>query len=141
MPIRESEAHWNGGLKTGKGVVKTGSGGFEGRYSAGTRFGDDSGTNPEELIGAAHAGCFSMALAMLLEQAGHAPERIDTLAKVHLDPEDGGYKISRIELDTRGTVPGIEQDAFEKQARAAKGDCPVSKALAGVEISVTARLE
>jgi osmotically inducible protein OsmC len=141
MPIRVSEAHWTGGLKTGTGSMQLGSGTFEGPYSFGSRFEEDGGSNPEELIGAAHAGCFSMALSMLLEEAGHPPENINTRAKVHLDAQDGGFKITRIDLETQGHVPGINEAEFKKQAEAAKANCPVSQALTGVEISLNAQLK
>jgi osmotically inducible protein OsmC len=141
MPIRVSEAHWTGGLKDGKGTMQLGSGSFEGPYSFGSRFEEDHGSNPEELIGAAHAGCFSMALSQILEEAGRTPEKIDTRAKVHLDPQDGGFKITRIELETEGDVPGIDEAAFKKHAETAKSNCPVSRALTGVEISVSAKLK
>jgi osmotically inducible protein OsmC len=118
-----------------------GSGAFEGAYSAASRFEEGEGTNPEELIGAAHAGCFSMALSLALGEAGHDPESIETDATVHIDPADGGFAITRIELSTRGRVPGIDASEFERYAQAAKEGCPVSKALAGVQISVDAQLE
>jgi osmotically inducible protein OsmC len=141
MPIRVSEAHWTGGLKTGRGSMQLGSGAFEGPYSFGSRFDEDKGTNPEELIGAAQAGCFSMALSMLLEEAGHAPEMIDTRAKVHLDPQGDGFKITRIDLETEGQVPGMKEEEFIKHAQAAKSNCPVSQAITGVEVSLNAHLK
>lgn len=140
MPVRTSEAHWTGGLKAGKGTMNLGSGAFKGSYSAGTRFEEEKGSNPEELIGAAHAGCFSMALSDLLEQAGHAPEKIDTTAKVHLDAQNGGFKITRIELNTMANVQGMNEAEFKKHAQAAKSNCPVSQALTGVEITLNAKL-
>ncbi len=141
MPTRNAEAQWTGGLKDGKGTVKLGSGAFEGNYSFSTRFEDGSGTNPEELIGAAHAGCFSMALSAGLEKAGHKPTSVHTTAKVHLGQSEGGFSISKIELDTTGDVPGIDETAFKEQAEKAKAGCPVSKALTGAEITLTARLK
>jgi osmotically inducible protein OsmC len=141
MPIRISEAHWSGGLNTGKGIMQFGSGTYEGSYSAGSRFDDDSGSNPEELIGAAHAACFSMALAMHLEQAGHKPEMIETRAAVHLDSQNGGYKISLVELHTKARVPGISEEDFTKHTQTAKADCPVSQALAGTDVTLKAQLE
>lgn len=141
MPVRRAQAQWLGTLKAGKGSFKAGSGAFEGSYSFGTRFGEEPGTNPEELIGAAHAGCFSMALSNLLAQQGHPPDRIDTTARVHLDRQDQGFAITRIELETRARVPGIDAAAFREQAEAAKKGCPVSKALAGVDITLDAKLE
>jgi osmotically inducible protein OsmC len=119
-----------------------GSGAFEGPYSAQSRFEDGSGTNPEELLGAAHAGCFSMALSLALGQAGHPPESIETEATVHIERADDGFAINRIDLVTRARVPGIEDAAFQETAQAAKAGCPVSKALASVpEITLDATLE
>lgn len=140
MPIRVSKAQWTGGLKSGKGKMQLGSGAFEGPYSFGSRFESERGSNPEELIAAAHAGCFSMALSMILEDTGHTAEMIDTQASVHLDPQNGGFKISRIDLETRAQVPGMGKSEFEKCAQTAKADCPVSQALKGVEISLHAEL-
>ena len=141
MPIRKSEAVWEGTLKKGKGRMKFGSGAFEGSYSFASRFEQGAGTNPEELIGAAHAGCFSMALSMILEEAGLVPERIHTTARVHIDPVGDGFKITVIELDTEGKVPGIDEKTFMEKAELAKKGCPVSVALAATEIRLTARLE
>lgn len=140
MAVRTAEAEWIGNLREGNGTVKTGSGLVEVGYSFVSRFesGDDS--NPEELIGAAHAGCFSMALSAGLEKAGYKPERVHTVARVHLDKDDGGFSITRIELETLGEVTGIDDEAFQEQAEAAKDNCPVSRALTGVEISLSARL-
>ncbi|HVT61552.1 MAG TPA: OsmC family protein [Thermoanaerobaculia bacterium] len=140
MPVRKADAVWEGGLKGGHGRVALGSGAFEGRYSFGSRFEAAGGTNPEELIGAAHAGCFSMALAAGLERAGHPARRVATAAAVHLEKVGEGFKITRIELHTEAEVPGIEAAAFQEQARKAKEGCPVSQALAGVEIKLEARL-
>jgi lipoyl-dependent peroxiredoxin len=140
MPARTATARWEGGLREGKGTMRLGSGAFEGQYSFSSRFEEGTGTNPEELIGAAHAGCFSMALSAGLERAGHPANSIDTTAHVHLDPADGGFRISRVDLDTTAEVPGIDDAAFEEQAQAAKANCPVSKALAGVDIRLDARL-
>lgn len=140
MPIRKAEATWEGGLKKGKGTMKLGSGAFEGPFSFASRFEDGRGTNPEELIGAAHAGCFSMAFAFGLEQAGFSPERVYTKAKVHIDKVGDGFKITVIELDTEGKVYGIDQKKFLEIAEATKKGCPVSQALAGTEIRLTAKL-
>jgi osmotically inducible protein OsmC len=140
MPIRIAEAHWNGGFRYGRGTMEIGNGGLDGHYSADARFDDDSGNNPEELIGAAHAGCFSMALSLLLEQAGYTPEVIDTRAAVHLNAQNGGYRISRIELSTWARIPQIDQHEFDNLAQRAKTDCPVSQALAGTEITLKAEL-
>jgi osmotically inducible protein OsmC len=141
MPIRKSEASWEGNLRRGKGKMKIGSGAYEGSYSFASRFENGTGTNPEELIGAAHAGCFSMALSMILEQAGYVPERIHTTARVHIDPVAEGFKITAIELDTEGTVPGIDEKTFLEKAELAKKGCPVSVALAATEIRLHAKLE
>jgi osmotically inducible protein OsmC len=140
MAQRTADAVWEGGLKDGKGNMKLGSGAWEGRYSFGSRFEEAGGTNPEELIGAALAGCFSMALAAGLGRDGHQPQNIATSARVHLEKQEAGFAITRIELTTRGTVPGIDEAAFRAAAEATKSACPVSKALAGVQISVDASL-
>lgn len=140
MPARTSSAQWKGTLKEGQGVMKLGSGAYEGPYSFPSRFESGQGTNPEELIAAAHAGCFSMAFSMLLGNAGYTPTRIDTTARVHLDAVDGGFAISRIELNTEAEVPNIDEATFQAQAKAAKENCPVSKALAGPNISLEAKL-
>lgn len=137
MAIRESSATWNGSLTEGSGTMRLGSGAFEGAFTRASRFEDGTGTNPEELIGAAHAGCFSMFLSALLSKAGHVPTRIDTTAKVHLEE---GPTITLIELSTVGEVPGIDEKTFVEFAEQAKTGCPVSKALAAVEIKLTARL-
>jgi osmotically inducible protein OsmC len=140
MPVRNAEARWQGPLQDGRGTMALGSGAYEGQYSYGSRFEEGSGTNPEELIGAAHAGCFSMALSGVLGRAGHTPEEIATSARVHLDKANGGFAISRVELQTRARVPGVSAEDFGRYADEAKTNCPVSKALAGVEISLEAEL-
>lgn len=140
MPVRKSEAAWNGDLQNGRGTMKFGGGAFEGAYSFSSRFEEGTGTNPEELIAAAHAGCFSMALSGGLTKAGHAPERIQTTASVRLDKSDAGFTITRITLDTEGEVPGIDEATFQEQAETAKKNCPVSRLLTGAEITVNARL-
>lgn len=140
MATRTAEATWEGNLREGKGKVKLGSGAYEGAYSFRSRFEEGPGTNPEELIGAAHAGCFSMALSAGLTKAGFTPTRIHTTAHVHLEQVSGGFKITRIQLDTEGTVPKLDANAFREHAETAKKTCPVSMALAGVEISLNARL-
>jgi osmotically inducible protein OsmC len=138
---RSASAHWEGGLKDGKGTVSTESGVLSNtQYSFSTRFEDGKGTNPEELIGAAHAGCFSMALAAGLGRAGFEPRKVETEARVHLEKGESGFRISRIELKTRAEVPGISPEVFQEQARGAKENCPVSKALAGVAIELDAQL-
>jgi len=138
--VRTAEAEWNGGLKEGAGTLKTGSGAVQGAYSFKSRFADGSGTNPEELIAAAHSGCYSMALSFMLESAGHTAESVHTTAKVHLDQVEGGFAISKIDLVTEGKVPGIDAEQFVKFAEDAKKNCPVSKALAAVEITLDAKL-
>jgi osmotically inducible protein OsmC len=140
MTVRTSQAQWKGSLKEGQGTMKLGSGAYEGAYSYPSRFESGKGTNPEELIAAAHAGCFSMALSLFLGNAGYTPKRIDTTAKVHLEEVGGGFDITRIELDTEAEVPGISESQFREQAEAAKTNCPVSKALAGPRISLNAKL-
>lgn len=137
MPVRTSSAEWKGTLREGAGTMKIGNGAYEGPYSFASRFESGKGTNPEELIGAAQAGCFSMFLAALLTEAGFPPTSIRTTAQVHLE---AGPTIARIDLDTEGTVPGIDAQAFLKHAEAAKKNCPVSKALAGPQITLSAKL-
>lgn len=140
MPTRNANATWEGNLKDGKGSMKLGSGAFEGPFSFGTRFEDRPGTNPEELIGAAHAGCFSMAFSHGADQAGHTPKRVRTSAKVHLEKTEGGFAITRVELAMEAEIPGIGNDEFQKLAADAKKGCPVSKALTGVKIELDAKL-
>lgn len=132
--VRSAKAEWNGNLTAGKGRVTLESGAFEGSYDFSSRFEEGSGTNPEELIAAAHAGCFSMALAHGLTSAGHPPDRITTTARVHIENREGAFVIPLIELETEGDVPGIDEHTFGQQAQTAKNGCPVSKALAGPEI-------
>lgn len=133
-------AVWEGTLKERKGTMKLGSGAFEGAYSFKSRFENGTGTNPEELIGAAEAGCFSMALSLNLEKAGHPAKRISTTAKVTLEASGGGFKITTIELQTRADVPGIDNKKFQEQAELTMKTCPVSVALAGPEIKLNAEL-
>jgi osmotically inducible protein OsmC len=140
MPTRKGHAVWNGGLKSGNGTVKLGSGAFEGKYSFPSRFEEGDGTNPEELIGAAHAGCFSMAFSAGLEKAGFSPKSVKTTAKVHLELVDGGFGITKIELDTEADVPSIDEKTFQEQAEAAKKGCPVSRALAVPIVTLNAKL-
>jgi lipoyl-dependent peroxiredoxin len=140
MAKRMSDAEWRGDLKDGGGSLKLGSGAFEGRYSYKSRFEDGTGTNPEELIAAAHAACFSMALSAALSQQGHPPTRIHTTATVDFGPVPGGFAISRIALETEGEVPGIDAATFTRFAEEAKAGCPVSKALAAVNITLVAKL-
>jgi lipoyl-dependent peroxiredoxin len=141
MAIRNASAHWTGTLTEGAGVFRTDKGGYEGNYSFSSRFEEGEGTNPEELIGAAQAGCFSMFLAKLVADAGHPPTSIETAARVHLERTDAGQTITRIELDTVGDVPGMSEADFGKHAEGAKANCPVSRLLSpGTEITLTARL-
>jgi len=137
MPTRTSSANWQGTLKEGAGTMRLGSGAYEGPFSFVSRFEEGPGTNPEELIAAAHAGCYSMALSNTLGKAGFTPSAIDTTATVHLNPPAG---ITKIELNTVADVPGIDEADFLKYAEETKSACPVSKALAAVEITLTARL-
>ena len=138
MALRESSAKWLGSLKEGNGTMRVGSGAYDGPFTFASRFEEGPGTNPEEMIGAAHAGCFSMFLSAILSDAGHVPTSIATTAKVHLG---AGPKIKLIELSTVGQVPGIDAATFLDFAEKAKVGCPVSQALAAVEIKMTARLE
>ncbi len=132
MPTRTADARWDGSLESGKGTMRMASGAYEGPYSFQSRFEEGDGTNPEELIAAAHAGCYSMALSGELGKAGHEVESVETNATVHIDTVEDGFEISRIELDTRASVPGIEEPEFQQIAEGAKKGCPVSKALRGV---------
>lgn len=141
MATRNAQADWNGSITEGKGSMALGSGTFEGPYSFQSRMEEGTGTNPEELIGAAHAGCFSMALSAVLTQQGNPPQSVHTDAKVHFVKRGDDFVIPSIELTTRGRVPGVDQEAFQQAANAAKENCPVSKALAGTEISLQATLE
>jgi len=140
MPVRNAEATWNGNLKEGKGSVKLGSGAFEGKYSFGTRFESAPGTNPEELIGAAHAGCYSMALAAGLGKAGFTPERVHTTAAVSLEKVGEGFKITKIRLVSEAKVPNIDAAKFQEIAQATKSGCPVSQALSATPIELDAKL-
>ena len=141
MPTRTSEAEWSGDLKAGKGQMVIGHGSYTGPFSYQSRMEAGSGTNPEELIAAAHAGCFSMAFSAMLSGNGHVPERVHTTAAVTFGPVDGGFAITKIALTTEGKVPGIDNEKFQKIAHEAKAGCPVSKALAAVqEITLEAKL-
>jgi osmotically inducible protein OsmC len=140
MPTRKSHARWEGSLEEGRGHVDLGSGAFKGAYSFASRFEEGPGTNPEELLGAAHAGCFAMALSLVLGQAGFKPEYVDATAHVTVLPQDGGFRITKSHLVCEAKVPGIDQAAFVRHAEAAKASCPVSQALAGTEITLEARL-
>lgn len=141
MPSRKAEAEWKGNLAEGAGELKLGSGAFSGPYSFKSRFEEgQSATNPEELIGAAHAGCFTMALTAALSRAQITPTRIHTTATVKLEKVGEGFSITSINLETEAEIPGIDDATFQKYANDAKQGCPVSKALAGTEISLTAKL-
>ncbi len=142
MPKRKADARWDGSLQDGHGTMRLATGSFEGPYTFQSRFEEGEGTNPEELIAGAHAGCFSMALSGELGRAGHAAESVETTATVHVEKVPEGFAITRIELDTRARVPGIEDDEFQRLAEDAKKGCPVSQALAAVEsIELNATLE
>lgn len=140
MATRTGSAIWEGTLKDGKGKMKLGSGAFEGAYSFASRFEDGKGTNPEELIGAAEAGCFSMALSLGLSKAGYSPKSISTTASVHIEKVGDGFRITSIDLNTEAKVPGIDEKTFIEQAEATKKNCPVSLALAGTQINLQAKL-
>ncbi len=140
MPTRKSEAVWDGSLKEGSGKMRFGSGAFEGTYSFGSRFENAVGTNPEELIGAAHAGCYSMALSANLGRAGFTPQHIHTTAQVTIESVEGKSRITRIQLETEAKVPGIEASQFQQIAEEAKEGCPVSVALSSVPVTLVARL-
>ena len=140
MATRTASAEWKGNLTQGQGTMKLGSGAYEGPYSFASRFENGKGTNPEELIGAAHAGCFSMALSAGLGKAGFTPTSIRTSAKVHLEKVGEGFGITKIELTTEAQIPGIDAKTFQEHAEGAKKGCPVSKALAGTQITLQAKL-
>ncbi len=141
MASRTAEAVWEGSLKEGKGSMKLGSGAYEGAYSFTSRFEDGvTGTNPEELIGAALAGCFTMALGAGLGRAGFEPESLHTSARVHLEKTDAGMTITRIDLVTEGRVPNVDNATFQETAEATRTACIISRALGSVEIAVTATL-
>ena len=141
MPVRSSQAHWEGSLARGTGTMALGSGAWSGAYSAASRFESAEGTNPEELIGAAHAGCFSLALSGQLTRNGTPPESIDTTASVHIDKVGEAWEITKIELRTEVRAADVDDAKFQELAAAAKAGCPVSKALAAVsEIVLDARL-
>jgi osmotically inducible protein OsmC len=140
MPVRSAKAQWNGDLKSGNGRMRMESGAWEGPYSFGSRFAEEQGTNPEELIAAAHAGCFSMALSHELASAGFVPKRVETTANVHLDKDGDGFTITRVVLETMAFVPGIDEDKFQEIVAGAKAGCPVSRLLTGATIEADARL-
>jgi osmotically inducible protein OsmC len=139
---RKADAEWNGGIMDGKGTVKLGSGAFEGAYSFQSRFGEDTvATNPEELIAAAHAGCYTMALSGNLGKAGYEPKRIHTTAKVKIEKQGEGFVIPNIDLETEANVDRISDEEFQKIAEETKKTCPVSQVLSGAEISLNATLK
>ena len=140
MPVRNAEAQWEGTLQDGKGLMRFGSGAFEGQYSFKSRFEEGTGTNPEELLAAAHAGCFSMALAGALGRNETPPSRVSTTADVHLDKTDAGFRIQKIDLHTEAEVPGIDDAKFQEIAEATKSGCPVSVLLSAAEITLDAKL-
>ncbi len=140
MPTRKAHARWEGSLKKGKGQVDFGNGAFKAPYSFTSRFENGAGTNPEELLGAAHASCFAMALSLILANAGLEPDYVDAIAHVTVSPHDGGFKTTKSHLVCEAKVPGIDYAAFMQHATAAKAGCPVSQALAGTEITLEAKL-
>lgn len=140
MPVRNADAVWTGDLKAGKGTVKLGSGAYEGQYNFSSRFESGTGTNPEELIAAAHAGCYSMALSAGLGKAGITPTRVHTTAKVTIEKVGEGMKITKIALAVEVQVPGIDAAAFKEIAEKTKAGCPVSQALSAVPIELDAKL-
>ena len=140
MPTRTAEANWGGSLMEGKGTLSTGSKAFSGPYDWKSRSGEGSTTNPEELLAAAHAGCFSMALSHQLAQAGHPPTRVHTTARVSFEKQAEGFAITKIDLACEAQVPGIDEATFQKLANGAKEGCPVSKALKATPINLTAKL-
>ncbi len=140
MPTRNATARWEGDLPSGRGTMMFGSGAFEGQFSAASRFEEGVGTNPEELIAAAQAGCFSMALANIIAKAGYEPKSIQTEAQVKIERVDGGFGITHIQINTRAEIPGISEEEFRQHAETAKENCPVSKALKAVAKDVNATL-
>ncbi len=140
MPRRTAHARWEGSLKEGNGRVDFGNGAFKGAYSFASRFEEGGGTNPEELLAAAHASCFAMALSLILGKAGSTPEYVDAKAQVTVIPRDGGFKITKSHIVCEASVPGMEKVDFARHADAAKAGCPVSQALASVEITLEATL-
>ena len=140
MPTQQAEATWNGDLKNGNGTMRMESGSYEGSYSFASRFENGEGTNPEELIGAAHAGCYAMALSNELAEAGHDPKSVDATADVTFEVTDDGPAITGIKLTVKANIPGIDDSEFQEFAEGAKKGCPVSKALAGTTITLDASL-
>jgi osmotically inducible protein OsmC len=140
MPIRNAEAEWKGDLKAGSGTLSSASGALKGNYTFASRFEEGTGTNPEELIGAALASCYSMALANNLAQAGHKPESVKTSAKVHLEKTDKGQTVTRIDLTTRAKVPGVDAGTFNEKVETTRTTCPMARALGAIQINVDAKL-
>jgi osmotically inducible protein OsmC len=140
MPTRKAHARWEGSLKAGEGAVDFGNGMFKGPYSFASRFEGRAGTNPEELLAAAHASCFAMALSLVLGDGGFTPEYVDATAHVTISPQDGGFTIATSHIVCEARVPGIDRAIFMQRAEAAKAGCPVSKALAGTAITLDATL-
>jgi osmotically inducible protein OsmC len=141
MTSRDGSAEWHGDIRGGSGTITVGDGVFEGPFSYDSRFAEGTGTNPEQLIAAAHAGCFTMALSNILSNAGHAPESLRTTARIQLRNIDGAPTLVRVDLTVEGRVPGIDEQEFQGWAEQAKTGCPVSRALAGIpEIVLTAKL-
>lgn len=140
MTTRTSSARWQGDLKSGSGTLALGSGAFSGEYTFVSRFEEGPGTNPEELLGAAHAACFSMSLSNILAQDGATVNSVETDATVHLERVDGSPRITKVVLTTVGDVPGLDQAAFAEKAEVAKAGCPVSNLFTGAEITVEATL-
>jgi len=140
MPVRKAEAQWNGTLLEGNGHMKMATGSYDGPFTFKSRMEDGTGTNPEELIAAAHAGCFSMAFSAGLGKAGFSPKRVHTTASVHFDKVEAGFAITSIDLETEAEIPGIDETKFQEMAQGAKAGCPVSKALAGTTINLKATL-
>ena len=140
MPARKADARWEGSLQEGSGTMRLGGGAYEGPYTFKSRFEEGDGTNPEELIAAAHAGCYSMALSGTLGRNGHEPRSINTTATVHINRTDAGFRIQKIALVTEADVPGIDDATFQEIAKGAKENCPVSAVLAAAEITLDATL-
>jgi lipoyl-dependent peroxiredoxin len=137
---RTASVHWEGDIARGKGTINTQSGTVTATYSFGTRFNNEPGTNPEELLAASHAACFTMALTLGLTRAGHPPAAVDTTARVHLRRDGQGFDVPLIELTTTATAPGVDADQFQQIAAGSKAQCPISRALSAVEITLVATL-
>ncbi len=140
MPVRHAQAVWEGNLREGKGTMRLGTGAFEGSYTFASRFEEGAGTNPEELVGGALAGCYSMALSADLGRAGYEPERVETRARVSFEKVKDRFTVTKIHLETEAKIPGIEKETFLEVANGAKQGCPISRALGSVEITLDAKL-